>query len=131
MIRQTTLDESPTAMDNTIWGDPLNHSPDSTTFRWIFQNVNTLNCANDWAQWKAVSTGLSEMSASGFAFQETNMAWNIDREHQVTSILRRQHKHIALATSTSSEDTSLTPHKRGGTATGVLGKHSGRKIKSG
>jgi len=36
MSIQTTLDASPTAMDNTIWGDPLDHSPTSHTFRWIF-----------------------------------------------------------------------------------------------
>ena len=115
------------------WGDIFQENiDDKHTFRLLTQNVNTMNEHHEWEQWVALGHATTELNVSALALQETNIDWTRELTHGASRALRhKSSKAVHLSTSTSAEPTSMTNHKRGGTALALFGKWTSRLAASG
>jgi hypothetical protein len=126
---QTRLPYGIDAVEGSLpWGDMFHEFvEDPDNFRLLTQNVNTMNEHREWEQWVALGHAASELNVSALALQETNIDWTRELTHGAKTALRHKTKNaVHLSTSTSAEPTTMTNHKRGGTACALFGKWTGR-----
>jgi len=116
---QTTLYPDET---NNHWGDPVNMEPPPHYLCVLSRNVNTINPAENFLQWRAAAQALHAYSVGVACLQETNTQWSNPILHRVRQIMAQlPTKHAKVATSSSAE-VILGNYQPGGTSTIALGR---------
>jgi len=110
---------------NEPWGDHSYYNQPHNHFRILSKNVSTLNSQN--LDMLAIATELKSCDASAFLTQETNTPWTPPNLHSVRSQCQQVHRHLKMATS-SSTDSAKGHYQPGGTLTVALGKWASRVI---
>jgi len=97
---------------NCPWGDTIIFQRSTYNFRVVSKNTGTLNPYK--LDMTAITAELMSKGVSVFTAQETNINWNPATTPLILSQARRVTPHIAMATSTSIEETENW-YKPGGT----------------
>jgi len=109
-----------TPNNNHHWGNPMHLPKPLSTFCILSRNINTLLPQQNYLQWKAASHAITQCNTDAIALQETNLSWNKIHKQKVQQIFRKPTSNIIIATSSSTEISTID-HQRGGTLQALIG----------
>jgi len=120
---QPTLFQQSLYLDpaNEPWGDSITKDIPTHIIRILSHNVNTINPAQDFLEWKAVAYTLHNYSVGIACLQETNTQWTPPLINRVWQVFQQLPKQMAKLATSSSKDVILGNYQPGGTCTVSLG----------
>jgi len=123
LLYQPVISSDPS---NEPWGDTLQKDIPTHILRVLSRNVNTINSAHDFIEWKAVAHALHNYSVGVACLQETNTQWTPPLLNGVRQTFRKLPTVRAAIATSNSKDVTLGNYQPGGTCTISIGKWTNR-----